>query len=87
MRATLSSAEDGSFVQTLLLEVGRMIAGARRALFWWAAITGFALIFAIGAPDGMYRQFAIGIVLASTSLFVLLSLFEIVWRIVRIMVA
>ena len=64
-----------------------MVAGARRTLFWWAAITAFALIFAVGAPDGWNRQFAIGIVLASTSLFVLLSLFEIVWRFVRIMVA
>ena len=74
-------ATGGSFAGALRSELRRLIAESAHMLVWWAAITALAVVGALGARGSGYHQLAIAALLASATLFVLLSLTEIVWRI------
>ena len=61
-----------------------MAADSAHTLFWWAAVTALALIAAIATQGHRFHQLSIGIVLTAATLFILLSLVEIVWLVVEV---
>ena len=53
------------------------------SLLYWAVAFGLECIALIAARDTPYHQLTIGILAATVVLFVLLSLLEIVWRLLE----
>jgi hypothetical protein len=63
-----------------MLDIRQMIAENAQTLVWWALITGLALIAVVSTRGHSYHQLSIGILLTLLTLFILLSLLELVWR-------
>lgn len=75
-----TGSKSGTGRKSAAEELSALVRDTSRAILGWACLIVASLIFFWLSEGTQYHQFAAGILLSSSTLFILMTLFECLWR-------